>query len=291
MGVPHPLPGDARSPRQGECPLSQGSRRLRLAVVALAASVLAATWLLVRSQAELAEHRQAVAADEARHRFDALCRAAGDERRHGVVVSTQADEDGLAWLAPPLRLAGTALSNRYRDDDAYDRGCMFEDCVARLLRVSFGAASNPAEAARQTIGFAWVEVLDPRDLALYRYRAGIGVARWRDGREIEQLRRASGEEPGPAVYDFVLQRDEIEGYRARYAIRWDDTSTARDRRLGIAGSALSVLDLASGELIGRRTGYTLSGPAVHAGATARCSTASASPPGSADRDFILNVLR
>jgi hypothetical protein len=199
--------------------------------------------------------------------------------------------EGLAWLTPTLRLAGARLSDRYRWDDAYDRGCTFEECIARLLRVSFGAASNPDEAARHANGFAYVEVLDPRDLELYRYRAGIGVARWRDGREIEQLLLASGEEPGPAVYDFVLQRDAIDGYTAPYGIRWDDTSSADDRRLGIAGSALVVLDLRSGELIGRRTGYTLSSRAGDGGTHAACPSFTAvGPPGSADRDFILALF-
>jgi hypothetical protein len=249
-------------------------------------SALAVSWLLYGLRSELRNDHEAVAAGQARLRFAELCRGAGDERRN-VAVSAEAGE-GLAWLTPPLRLAGAGFSDRYRHADAYDRGCTFEECIARLLRVSFGAASNPDEAARHAKGFAYVEVLDPRDLELYRYRAGIGVARWRDAREIEQLLLASGEEPGPAVYDFVLQRDAIEGYRARYGIRWDDTSTADDRRLGIAGSALAVLDLKSGELIGRRTGYTLSSRAVDAGTRATCpSFASVAPPGSADRGLHL----
>ena len=267
-----------------------GRSRRRLAAGAVVVSALAAAWLLYGSRSELGKDDEAAAAAQARQRFQAMCRGVGDERRKAT-VSAQAGE-GLAWLTPTLRLAGARLSDRYRQTDAYDRGCIFEECIARLLRVSFGAASNPDEAARHASGFAYVEVLDPRDLELYRYRAGIGVARWRDGREIEQLLLASGEEPGPAVYDFVLQRDAIESYTARYGIRWDDTSTDEDRRLGIAGSALVVFDLGSGELIGRRTGYTLSSRAADAGARATCpSFAPVGPPGSADRDFILALLR
>ena len=253
-------------------------------------SALAVAWVAYGLRSELGNDRDAAAAAEARQRFEELCRSVGDERRN-VPVSAQPGE-GLAWLTPSLRLAGAGLSDRYRQADAYDRGCTFEECIARLLRVSFGAASNPDEAARHADGFAYVEVLDPHDLGLYRYRAGIGVARWRDAPEIESLLLASGEEPGPAVYDFVLQRDAIEGYTAPYGIRWDDTSTADDRRLGITGSALVVLDLQRGELIGRRTGYMLTPRAADAGTRATCpKVASATPPGSADRDFILAVLR
>jgi len=261
--------------------------RLWLAAGAAVLSALAISgWLwAVRSSND----RTAAAAIHARQRFEELCRGAGDERRN-VAVTVEAG-DGLAWLAPPLRLAGAGLSDRYRQADAYDRGCTFEDCIARLLRVSFGAASNPKEAARHATGFAFVEALDPRDLELYRYSAGIGVARWRDAREIEQLRLAGGEEPGPAVYDFILQRDAIEGYSARYGIRWNDTSTLDDRALGIAGSELDVLDLKSGQLIGRRTGYTLSPRATEAGARASCPSFASVAPGSADRDFILALLR
>jgi hypothetical protein len=253
-------------------------------------SALAISWLLYATHSQPRDDRNAAAESQARQRFEELCRSAGDERRD-VVVSADAGE-GLAWLTPPLRLSGAGFSDRYRQADAYDRGCAFEECIARLLRVSFGAASNPKEAARHATGFAYVEALDPRDLGLYRYRAGIGVARWRDAREIEQLLRASGEEPGPAVYDFILQRDSIEGYSARYGIRWSDTSTLDDRSLGIAGSALAVLDLTSGELVGRRTGYTLTSPAAGAGARATCPpSAAVAPPGSADRDFLLALLR
>ena len=267
-----------------------GRSRLRLAAGAVLVSALAISWLLHGLRFEPGNDHKAAAAGQARQRFDELCRGAGDERR-SVAVSPEARE-GLAWLTPPLRLAGAGLSDRYRGADAYDRGCAFEECIAGLLRVSFGATSNPDEAALHVKGFAYVEVLDPRDLELYRYRAGIGVARWRDAREIEQLFLATGEEPGPAVYDFVLQREAIEGYSARYGIRWDDTSTADDRRLGIAGSVLAVLDLKSGELIGRRTGYTLSPRTTDVGARATCpSLATVAPPGSADRDFILTLLR
>jgi hypothetical protein len=264
-------------------------RRPRLWLLAGAAvlSALAiAGWLwTVRSDHD----RAAAAATHARQRFEELCRSAGDERRD-VAVTVDAGE-GLAWLTPPLRLAGAGLSDRYRQADAYDRGCAFEDCIARLLRVSFGAASNPKEAERHAKGFIFVEALDPRDLELYRYSAGIGVARWRDAREIEQLRLAGGEEPGPAVYDFILQRDAIEGYSARYGIRWNDTSTLDDRASGIAGSELDVLDLKSGQLIGRRTGYTLSPRATEAGTRSSCPAFASVAPGSADRDFILALLR
>jgi hypothetical protein len=253
-------------------------------------SALAVSWLLYGLRAEPGNDHEAVVAGQARQRFEALCRGAGDERRN-VAVSAEAG-DGLAWLTPPLRLAGTGFSDRYRSADAYDRGCRFEECIARLLRVSFGAASNPDEASRHAKGFAYVEVLDPRDLELYRYRAGIGVARWRDAREIEQLLLASGEEPGPAVYDFVLQREAIEGYRARYGIRWDDTSTPDDATPGNRGQRARLARpekrradrpahrlhplLASG-----RRRHALTCPAF----------ASVVPSGSADRDFILALLR
>jgi hypothetical protein len=273
-------------------PVRSNPRRRATFRLAAAAIVVAAVAVAVAGAlyvARSAHDQSAAAARQARERFDALCRGAGDERRAVAVAASAAE--GVAWLAPPLRLAGAGLSDRYRQADAYDRGCAFEECIARLLRVTFGATSNPEAAARHAEGFAWVEALDPRDLEIYRYSAGIGVARWRDAREIEQLLRASGEEPGPAVYDFIVQRDAIEGYSARYGIRWSETSTPEDRTLGIAGSTLAVLDLKSGELIGRRTGYTLASRVDAAGARATCpSLVSAAPPGTADRDFILALL-
>lgn len=264
-----------------------------------------AGFLLLRDGGDKRDAGVVAAADAlARQRFDARCAGAGDAQHRrpvavGAVGAAGAGGEGLAWLTPPLRLAGAALSDRYRLDDRYDRGCAFEECIARLLRVSFGAASDPDEAKRHAEGFLFVEALDPRDLALYRYRAGIGVARWRNGREIEQARVASGEEPGPAVYGFVVQREAVERTSARWGVRWEDISTADDRRDGIAGSALTVFDLSSDEMIGRRTGYTFAARPATATATKAASAASAScpelpaagAPGSADRDFILALLR
>jgi len=257
-------------------------------LLAAAAAVVSALAISLLLYGRFADEHAAAAERQARQRFEELCRGAGDERRNVAVSADVAD--GIAWLTPPLRLAGARLSDRYRQDDAYDRGCTFEECISRLLRSTFGESSNPDEAARHARGFAFVEALDPGDLELYRYRAGIGVARWRDAREIEQL-RAKGEEPSPAVYDFILQRDAIEGYSARFGIRWDDTSSVDDRRLGIAGSTLTVVDLNSGAQIGRRTGYTLSSRAAQGGTMARCpALAQIASTGSADRDFILALL-
>ena len=271
----------------------------RLAGVALllalgGAIVAGAAW---RAVEERREHAHTVEASAA---FAKRCRAAGDERRSARASGAE----GLVWMPRPLRLAGSRLSDRLRFDDAFDSGCTFEQCIARLLRVSFGAASDPDEAARHGEGFRYVEALDPRDLTRYRYQAGIGVVRWLTAAEIDRALAATGEQPGPAVYGLVVQREEIDAFSAAYGIVWDDISTADDRAHGIAGSALTVLDLASGDVIGRRIGYAIdvrhdAGGAREASA-GRSPTARTCPPapptgsrrfGSADRDFALSLLR
>lgn len=212
--------------------------------------------------------------------------------------------EGLAWV----KRAGTTPSERYRLDDASDRGCDFEECIGRLLRVTFGEASNPEEAARHAAGYRYIEAVDPRELRRYRYTAGIGVVHWRSADEIDLARRDSGAEPGPAVYGFALQREQIEAFGARYAITWDDISTPADREHGIAGSAFLVFDLQTGEVLGRRIGYRVAARPERepAGATASpiapqitCPAPHASGPtpsqrlerGTQDRDFAMKVLR
>jgi hypothetical protein len=254
-------------------------------------------WLL---RDHLTERRLAEAMDL----FRADCRAAGETRlrdpQGGAV-------DGVLWMNWREDLVFDAFAVRARLDDPWGHECGLEDCIARLLRVSYGAASDPDEARRHAVGFAWVETVDPRAPQRYRYTAGIDVVHWRSGDEIEAARRSSGEEPGPAVYGFALQREEIEAFSARYGLRWRDMSTPEDRAHWIAGGALEVVDLQSGEVIARRIGYmidTLQGrhpdgiaPWLYAMRTACPAFASAEivdrprqRHGTAARDFALEVL-
>ena len=247
------------------------------------------------------ERRAEAHSIEASAVFAERCLAAGDERRS---VRAGGGADGLVWMPRPLRLSGDRLSDRVRLDDPFDRGCTFDQCIARLLRVSFGAASDPDEAARRAEGFRYVEALDPRDLGRYRYHAGIGVVRWLTAAEIDRAVAATGEEPGPAVYGLVVQREEIEAFGAPHGIAWDDITTDEDRAHGIAGSALTVLDLRSGEVVGRRIGYAIAAardvgvardPSAARAVPARSCPAAASlgsrRAGTADRDFALSLLR
>ena len=216
-----------------------GRHGLRLVAIALVLAIGAAlgggvAWRAAQERREQAHSIEASAV------FAERCHAAGEQRRN---VGASGFAEGLVWMPRPLRLAGGRLSDRVRLDDAFDRGCSFDQCIAGLLRISFGAASDPDEAARHAEGFRYVEALDPRDLARYRYQAGIGVVRWLTAAEIDRAFAATGEHPGPAVYGLVVQREEIDAFSAPHGIAWDDISTEEDRAHGIAGSALTVLDL------------------------------------------------
>ena len=276
-----------------------GRRGLRLVAIALVLAIGAAlgggvAWRAAQERREQAHSVEASAV------FAERCRAAGEQRPS---VGATGVAEGLLWMPRPLRLAGGRLSDRVRLDDAFDRGCSFDQCIAGLLRISFGAASDPDAAAKHAEGFRYVEALDPRDLARYRYQAGIGVVRWLTAPEIDRAFAATGEHPGPAVYGPVVQREEIDAFSAPHGIAWDDISTEEDRVHGIAGSALTVLDLKTGETIGRRIGYTI-GARRDDGAASRGSGRSPAvqscPPaeaigsqrsGTADRDFALSLLR
>ncbi|MGZ8259797.1 MAG: hypothetical protein ACXWUL_04515 [Caldimonas sp.] len=273
-------------------------RALRLAVIVLTLAAGAALVARVGWQAAEARRERAHSV-EASALFAERCRAA-DAARPGIDAVRGAD--AVVWLPRPLRLSGGRASDRVRPDDAFDRGCSFDECIAGLLRVSFGAASDPDEAAARAEGFRMVEALDPRDLGRYRYQAGIGVVRWLTAAEIDLASAATGEQPGPAVYGLVVQREEIDAFSAPYGIAWDDISNDADRAHGIAGSALTVLDLRTGDVIGRRIGYTIGAAqderAARGASAARPGTVKSCPqppgsrrPGTADRDFALSLLR
>jgi hypothetical protein len=275
-------------------------RGFRVVAVSLVLAVGAAL-VAVAAWREARERREHAHSIEASAAFAERCRAAQGEQRS---VRGGRGAEGLVWMPRPLRLAGGRPSDRLRFDDAFDSGCTFDQCIVRLLRVSFGAATDPDEAAKHAEGFRYVEALDPRDLGRYRYQAGIGVVRWLTAAEIDRAFAATGEQPGPAVYGLVVQREEIEAFSASHGIAWDDISTDEDRAHGIAGSALTVLDLKTGEVIGRRIGYVMGarrdervsnrGDADPSGTARSCppaTPAGSRRAGTADRDFALSLLR
>ena len=277
------------------------ARKLIIAAVgsvALAAALaLVAAWPFVRERVREHDLEAALAL------YAQRCTTAGE-----TIVRRIGGVDGILWMKWRGDLSVDAFTDRGRLDDPYGHDCGLDDCIASLLRASYGAASDPEAARRHAKGFDWVETVDPSAPTRYRYEAGVDVVHWRNAGEIAEARRSSGAEPGPAVYGFAVKREEIDAFSARYGLRWNDISTPEDRAHWIAGSTLEIVDLESGEVIARRTGYMIDllqgrhpdgiAPWLHALRTA-CP---AFPPdeivarprerhGTAARDFALRVLQ
>ena len=279
------------------------SRAARFAIAAsgaraaLVAVVVIAAWPLV------AEHLARRDLEAALALYAQRCATAGEaifRRVRGV--------DGILWMKWRGDLSADAFSGRTRLDDPLGHDCGLDDCIARLLRASYGAASDPEAARRHPTGFRWVETVDPRAASRYRYVAGVDVVHWRDGGEIAEARRRTGAEPGPAVYGYAVKREEIDAFSARYGLRWLDLSTAEDRARWIAGSALEVVDLETGDVLARRVAYMIDteqgragdgtapwlralGHACPAFAPAEVVTRPRERHGDAARDFALRVLQ
>lgn len=204
-------------------------------------------------QAEVAQQR---AEFEARLRpaqalFDERCKSAG-ERIHRSVENV----DGVVWMK--WRPKSVNLDSQYTLDDPYGGDCGGEDCILKLLRVSKDADKYAQGAARHKGVYRFVETEDPRDGRKYRYIAAIKAVRQRSPEQRElAAKNNSGVDPGPNVYDVVLEREPIERFSARYGITWDDISTREDRDHWVAGGSLKVLDLQTNEVIAERVGYMM----------------------------------
>ncbi len=193
--------------------------------------------------------------DESKAKLDAAmalfaerCKKAGEKITHTVE-----NVDGVVWMR--WREKRTSLSDQFRLDDPYGRDCSDEDCIARLLRVTEGAALNPEEARRHKIGYQFVETRDPQDGLLYRYTARIDQG-W-NPEAIERHKRETGGPPPLYSYRFKIDRQRVDSLGSRYGITWDDVSTREDRDHWIAGGMLRLIELQTSEVIAFRTGYII----------------------------------
>lgn len=188
---------------------------------------------------------------EATALFEQRCKGAG-EKIHRTVDKV----DGVVWMK--WREQAKNQSDQFKLDDPYGQDCGGEDCISLMLRVTSGAALNPEEAKRHQSGYRFVETTDPRTKKRVRYTGVIKVTHVRTPAQIEEYKRNSnGVDPGPNVYGFGLEQQEIETYTARFGITWDDISTREDRERWIAGGSLKLIDLRTNDVVAERVGYMM----------------------------------
>jgi hypothetical protein len=181
--------------------------------------------------------------------FQRRCKTAGDKVNRVVE-----DVDGIVWM----KWRPVIVDAKQFSEDPYGRDCDGEDCIGILLRASSGGGLDRPEARQYASGYRFVETVDPSDGKRYRYTAVLAFVRQRTRFEREQyMAHGSGKDPGPAVYEFKLERKAIAAFTARYGLTWDDISTPDDREHWVAGGTLKAIDLQTREVVAERTGYLM----------------------------------
>jgi hypothetical protein len=185
--------------------------------------------------------------------FAERCKNAGEK-----IVRTIENVDGVVWLKWREKYSNADnFADQFKLNDPFGRDCGAEDCVANLLRVTAGSGLRPEEARRHSLGFRWVETVDPADGLRYRYRSVIRSVHTRTPQELQEYKKNEGRDPGPDVFGRTLQRERIAEFRSRHGILWEDISTREDREHWIAASSLKVIDLVTNEVLGERIGYMI----------------------------------
>jgi len=220
-----------------------------VAIVVACFLVFVARPMQVRMATQQAQRQESNAnLEESMALFKKRCEGAGEK-----ITRTVDNVDGVVWMK--WRDKEANFSDQFKLDDPYGRDCGGEDCIARLLRVTFGAELNPEEANRYRSGYRFVESIDPKDGQRYRYTGQLNQG-WNQ-EAIDRHRQTTGSPPPPYSYRFKIERVAVEKFNARYGIAWDDISTREDREHWIAGSSLKVIDLQTNEVIAERTGYLI----------------------------------
>jgi hypothetical protein len=172
--------------------------------------------------------------------FDALCKAEAGE----FIYRTVENVEGLYQIRPRKLAHSNALEDRYVMEDPYgytnleatEPGFVFAGKQRyRFLEIPAQAAiaPNTSPEFRDSSLFAAVPV-SAKVVRYYGY----------NGRQLKTLKRSHAEQ-----------------IESRYGYTWRGIPRPEDRRLGIAGGELAVVDLGTGELLALRRGFILSGNA------------------------------
>lgn len=200
----------------------------------------------------LARHQARSALDESMALFQERCKTAGEK-----VTRTVDNVEGVVWMK--WRESSDKTSELYNDQfklfDPYGRDCGSEECIASLLKITTGAALNPEETKRRSVGYQFIETSDPSDGQRYRYAAHLEHG-W-TAEQVERHKKETGSEVPAFSYHLKTSRVPIEKFSSRYGLVWEDISTREDREHWIAGGAIRVIDLETSQPIAERIGYLI----------------------------------
>ncbi|QBC29513.1 LapA family protein [Methylomonas sp. LW13] len=255
-------------------------------------------------------------------RYHELCKGAGEK-----IYRTVDDVDGVFLMKIDLDKSSdisqysNAAKSPYESLGDFDtssndhevRYMWFDGYIKSFLNDGgFGLQCwvGNTNRCKQQPAFKYVEAIDPGDGKRYRYTGSWQRHDKVTGKEWSELLRKVGYIPRELLeptkhddgtwYDLVLTREPAGDPPPRYGVTYDDLETPEERKMWIAGSALKVIDLQTGELLGERIGYLhdRGGGSVAGGrqpwSFAKTGLGWSCPPqrvvGRSKRDFIMDVL-
>jgi hypothetical protein len=159
--------------------------------------------------------------------FNSRCESAGES-----IKRTASNVEGIVLLRPRTEIPE---SDQFVLNDPYGGGCVNLGCVETYL---FGYTMVPDEQGK--LG------LHPEEPRIYQYvDTPLG--------EGEKYTRYTRDSPRSKLVATIVTGQE----RARYGVTWADISTRTDREHWVAGGSLTVVDLATSEVIAERVGYVV----------------------------------
>ncbi len=158
--------------------------------------------------------------------FEALCKAEAGE----FIYKTVENVEGVYQVRPRANESTAAFEDRYVMEDPYGY-TSFEAKKADRLFV------NPPWETYQYLE-RYEKTSASAQLKLFRYSGYV-----------------QDKQP--------MKMEEIANLRGRYGFTWRGINRPRDREMAIAGGELAVVDIQTGEILGIRRGFTMSGNVVN----------------------------
>ena len=176
--------------------------------------------------------------------FQERCKKAGE-----FIHRTAENVDGIFLLK--IR-EGTNFRDQYRMDDPYGHDSTGDDYIKGFFYGRDEKGHLIANGPVTSLGFRYVDAIDPKDGKRYRYMGSI-----QEVTHTSSLLIGGDGKTKFKTLDFVLDRIPAPDPAPRYGVTYDDISTREERDDWIAGSSLKVIDLRTNELMAERIGYMM----------------------------------
>ncbi|MCQ8118297.1 hypothetical protein [Methylomonas rosea] len=217
---------------------------------------------------------------KALERYHELCKGAGEKIYRTVddvdgvfLMKLEFDENsGISQYSNDAKSPYESLGDFDRSGlykNSHETGYMsFDGYIASFLRdkaISDRSTIEDVKNIKPLPAFRYVEAIDPADHQRYRYTGSWQKVDTNDWNKWSKLIDQWGYIPREMLepvnwidsvrVQFVLSREPAGNPPPRYGVTYDDLETPEERKMWIAGSALKVIDLETGELLGQRIGY------------------------------------